>query len=149
MDLEPKLGGACGEIIAFVPDEVEGADGKLRAPTVIEKLIGNGQYVEYKFGHYLDKAADAFFGFVQVLPGAFNTIRWEAINGRPLDEFFKTMRAHFDIDCYTANMYLAEDRIFCMEILTILKKDWYLKYIPNCTAMTDPPLDLISFMKQR
>lgn len=68
------------------------------------------QYVEYKMSHYLDKAFEAMFGFVSVLPGAFCTFRWQAIDGDPLKSFFKGL----DKDKHTAkeaNMYLAEDRV--------------------------------------
>jgi cellulose synthase/poly-beta-1,6-N-acetylglucosamine synthase-like glycosyltransferase len=74
------------------------------------KCLILAQYVEYKISHYLDKSFESLFGFVSVLPGAFCTFRWEAINGDPLKSFFKGL----DKDKHTAkeaNMYLAEDRV--------------------------------------
>ena len=80
MEKDTNIGGACGEIIAFVPNRIDNKKGGLRPPTLIpEKMIGYAQYVEYKVSHYLDKATESLFGFVSVLPGAFSTFRWEAI----------------------------------------------------------------------
>lgn len=55
----------------------------------IQYFLNAAQYYEYKNSHYLDKACEGVFGFVSVLPGAFSMFRWEAINGDPLDKFFK------------------------------------------------------------
>ena len=56
---------------------------------ILNSINLNLVYSEYKIAHYLDKAAESLFGFVSVLPGAFSTFRWEAVNGSPLDEFLK------------------------------------------------------------
>jgi len=40
-----------------------------------------------------------------------------------------------DYDIKKANMFLAEDRILCLEIFT--KKDYILKYIPDARCKTD------------
>ena len=106
------------------------------------------QYVEYKISHYLDKAFESQFGFVSVLPGAFCTFRWEAIEGDPLKSFFKGLEA----DKHTAkeaNMYLAEDRVMCLEILRRYSKNWVLRYLPGKVALTDPPTSIIGLIKQR
>jgi cellulose synthase/poly-beta-1,6-N-acetylglucosamine synthase-like glycosyltransferase len=106
------------------------------------------QYVEYKISHYLDKSFESLFGFVSVLPGAFCTFRWAAINGDPLKSFFKGLEK----DKHTAkeaNMYLAEDRVMCLEILRKYSENWLLRYIPGCKALTDPPDSVIGLIKQR
>ena len=46
-------------------------------------------------------------------------------------------------------MYLAEDRIMCLEILTKRNEDWILKYVPGCRSLTDPPTELAQLIKQR
>ena len=46
-------------------------------------------------------------------------------------------------------MYLAEDRIMCLEILTRKDSNWILNYIPNCKAITDPPTGSLQLIKQR
>jgi len=106
------------------------------------------QYAEYKLSHYIDKSFETIFGFVSVLPGAFSTFRWEAIRGDPLKSFFKGLES----DKHTAkeaNMYLAEDRVMCLEILRKYSKNYVLRYIPSAIALTDPPDDIVTFIKQR
>ena len=74
--------------------------------------------------------------------------RWESIQGGPLDSFFGGM----DKENHTpseANMYLAEDRIMCLEILIKRSSDWILKYVPGSKALTDPPQSLSVLLKQR
>jgi len=98
--------------------------------------------------HYIDKCFESLFGFVSVLPGAFSTFRWEAIKGDPLRSFFKGLEG----DKHTAkeaNMYLAEDRIMCLEILRKYSGNWVLRYIPGCRALTDPPTTVVDLIKQR
>ena len=74
--------------------------------------------------------------------------RWESIQGPPLDSFFKGLDKG-NHSAFEANMYLAEDRIMCLEILTKRNEDWLLKYIPGCRALTDPPTTLSVLIKQR
>ena len=88
MDTYKKVGGACGEIEVIIPEKTE--DGK--DLTFFEGLLARAQYVEYKISHYVDKATETLFGYVRVLPGAFSTFRWEAIKGRPLNQFLKGAR---------------------------------------------------------
>lgn len=45
-------------------------------------------------------------------------------------------------------MYLAEDRIFCLELLIKEGCDYELHYLPNRKAITDPPSSLINLLKQ-
>ena len=54
-----------------------------------ESVLFYGQYSEYKLSHFIDKAFEACFGFISVLPGAFSLFRWDAIKGEPLESFFK------------------------------------------------------------
>jgi chitin synthase len=173
MEKEEEVGGACGEIEVFEPSKKElgypfkvderkkrlsclerticckRLDGKRSFCQWLEgKVLFHAQYVEYKVSHYIDKKFESMFGFVSVLPGAFCTFRWEAIEGDPLNSFFKGMNS----DSHTAseaNMYLAEDRVMCLEILRKLSKNWILRYIPGCIALTDPPMSFLGFIKQR
>ena len=62
-----------------------------------------GQYVEYKLSHYLDKAYETLFGFVSVLPGAFSLFRFDAIKGKPMNEFFKHMSNSHLASCFEMN----------------------------------------------
>ena len=45
-------------------------------------------------------------------------------------------------------MYLAEDRIMCLEILP-RKGDWKINYVAGAKCLTDAPSNLTSLMKQR
>lgn len=58
------------------------------------------------------------FGYISVLPGAFSAYRFSALQGEPLACYFKGETMHDGSDIFTANMYLAEDRILCFEIVT-------------------------------
>lgn len=105
----------------MLPNQIDGED-----VSFFQNILLRAQYVEYKLSHYVDKAAESIFGFVSVLPGAFSGFRWEAINGEPLEKFLKGHRLNDTKSsnypgCGTANMYLAEDRIMCFEI--IVKKN--------------------------
>jgi len=46
-------------------------------------------------------------------------------------------------------MFLAEDRIMCLEILVKAGSNWLLRYVPNSIALTDPPDKLTDLFKQR
>ena len=39
-------------------------------------------------------------------------------------------------------MYLAEDRVMCLEIMAKYKSKYFLTYIPDAKAYTDAPSDL-------
>jgi len=82
------------------------------------------------------------------LPGAFCTFRWDAIEGDPLKSFFKGLDAEKH-SAKEANMYLAEDRVMCLEILRKASESWVLRYIPGAMALTDPPTSIIELIKQR
>ena len=75
--------------------------------------------------------------------------RYDAVRGDPLDKFFKLQYKSTNITCKQANMYLAEDRIFCEEIMVKSSDNYYLWYFPKCEAFTDPPLSLMVLVKQR
>jgi len=119
MERYQNIGGASGEIEVMIPDkDPESGQGY----TLFQGILLRAQYVEYKISHYLDKARESFFGFVSVLPGAFSTFRWECIKGKPLKKFLKGAKDEFgDVEgimgCSSANKYLAEDRIMCLEII--------------------------------
>ena len=119
-----------------------------------ESALLRAQYVEYKLSHYLDKAAESLFGFVSVLPGAFSTFRWEAIKGRPLNEFLKGANDDFwdsskIMHWADANKYLAEDRIMWLEIIAKESWSYILNYVPGAKWLTDSPLSLAGLIRQR
>jgi chitin synthase len=81
-----------------------------------------------------------------VLPGAFSILRWEAVEGSPVDSFLMG-RNKFEHSCFEANMYLAEDRVMCLEVLIKNSENYLLKYLPGAIAVTDAPNHLSMLMK--
>lgn len=106
------------------------------------------QYIEYKLSHFIDKSFEAIFGFISVLPGAYSMFRWEAIKGEPLASFFHGLDKSSHTP-YEANMFLAEDRVMCLEILVKAGSCYTLSYVPGSVALTDPPSKLSILFKQR
>ena len=139
MENNPGCGGCCGEI------EVDTA---VETPFSFELLMVLVQFVEYKISHFIDKAFESLFGFVSVLPGAFSMYRWEAIEKEPLLHYFKGLDKA-NLSCAQANMYLAEDRIMCLTIVTNTGRADHLFYVPGAKSVTDPPNKLGVFIKQR
>ncbi|KAJ4420562.1 Chitin synthase, class 2 [Neurospora sp. IMI 360204] len=144
-DLEPMCAGACGEIKAML-----GTGGK----NLINPLVAT-QNFEYKMSNILDKPLESAFGFISVLPGAFSAYRYVALqndkNGQgPLEKYFAGEKLHGgDAGIFTANMYLAEDRILCFELVTKRNCHWILQYVKSATGETDVPDDLTELILQR
>ncbi|KAJ1552827.1 Chitin synthase, class 2, partial [Cladochytrium tenue] len=138
-DRNPHVGGACGEIYA----EVGTGCVKLFNPLVA------AQNFEYKMSNILDKPLESSFGFIAVLPGAFSAYRYAAIQGAPLQQYFKGETMHGGDNIFQANMYLAEDRILCFELVTKAKQSWLLRYVKAAKAETDVPDTVPEFISQR
>jgi len=98
---------------------------------------------------------ESIFGYISVLPGAFSAYRFEAIRPGsdgtgPLVDYFKSITASMkDLGPFKANMYLAEDRILCYEIVARADCNWILQYCKNAVAETDVPNTLHDLIKQR
>ena len=66
---------------------------------------------------------ESLFGYCTVLPGAFSAYRWIALqNGAdgkgPLASYFEGEQLHSGgASSFTGNLFLAEDRILCFEIV--------------------------------
>ena len=103
----------------------------------------------------LDKPLESVFGFISVLPGAFSAYRYVAlqndVNGEgPLEKYFKGEKMHGgDAGIFTANMYLAEDRILCFELVAKRKAAWVLQYVKSSNAETDVPDTMAELILQR
>ncbi|KAK3327412.1 glycosyltransferase family 2 protein [Cercophora scortea] len=144
-DLEPMCAGACGEIKAML-----GTGGK----NLINPLVAT-QNFEYKMSNILDKPLESAFGFISVLPGAFSAYRYVALqndkNGQgPLEKYFAGESMHGgDAGIFTANMYLAEDRILCFELVTKRNCHWILQYVKSATGETDVPDTVTELILQR
>lgn len=136
----PQVGGACGEIKAELGKGFK---------NLINPLVAS-QNFEYKMSNILDKTTESNFGFITVLPGAFSAYRLAAVKGQPLQKYFygESMEGkgfHF----FSSNMYLAEDRILCFEVVTKKDSNWILKYCRSSYASTDVPERVPEFILQR
>ncbi len=140
LDQHPHCGGVCGEIQVDMDEKLTLCD--------FGYYLCAGQFVEYKMSHFFDKAFESFFGFVSVLPGAFSGYRWVSIKDKPLTSYFKGLDKQ-DLDLAQGNMFLAEDRIMCVSILTNESRSDFLTYVPGARAVTDPPTTLAVLLKQR
>ncbi|KZV76531.1 glycosyltransferase family 2 protein [Peniophora sp. CONT] len=142
-----NLGGCCGEIHAML-------DGgrKLFNPLVA------AQNFEYKMSNILDKPLESSFGYVSVLPGAFSAYRFRAVLGRPLQQYFhgdQSLASRLGdkgvhgMNIFTKNMFLAEDRILCFELVAKAGQCWTLAYVKPSKAETDVPESAAELIGQR
>ncbi|KAI7865034.1 chitin synthase 1 [Spinellus fusiger] len=144
-DISSNIAGACGEIRAMT-----GTAGV----ALLNPLVA-AQNFEYKMSNILDKPLESVFGYISVLPGAFSAYRFGAlqndINGHgPLEKYFLGETQHGgDADIFTANMYLAEDRILCYELVAKKEASWVLHYVSSAYGETDVPDSVPEFISQR
>ncbi|KNE57215.1 hypothetical protein, variant [Allomyces macrogynus ATCC 38327] len=131
------VGGACGEIA------VEG-DFWFKLKPIIA-----AQNFEYKMSNILDKPIESLCGYISVLPGAFSAYRYEALQGKPLEEYFKGEVIEKEGTIFQRNMYLAEDRILCYELVTKPGRSWLLRYDKESCAVTDAPDAFTELIPQR
>ncbi|KAI9060296.1 glycosyltransferase family 2 protein [Trametes sanguinea] len=144
-DVNSNVAGACGEIAAYKGKHWRG---------LLNPLVA-AQNFEYKITSILDKPTESLFGYISVLPGAFSAYRYIALQNDkygsgPLASYFKGEVLHGrDTDIFTSNMYLAEDRILCFELVAKANSNWVLKFVKSATAETDVPEALPEFINQR
>ncbi|KAF4125387.1 chitin synthase [Geosmithia morbida] len=144
-DTDSNVAGACGEIKAM--------KGRLGS-NLLNPLVAS-QNFEYKMSNILDKPLESVFGYITVLPGALSAYRYHALQNDetghgPLSQYFKGETLHGqDADVFTANMYLAEDRILCWELVNKRNERWVLKYVKGCKGETDVPDTIPEFISQR
>ncbi|KAI9849938.1 MAG: Chitin synthase, class 2 [Sclerophora amabilis] len=145
---DKDLGGACGEIHAML-----GRGWK----NLLNPLVA-AQNFEYKISNILDKPLESSFGYVSVLPGAFSAYRFRAIMGRPLEQYFHgdhTLSKQLGpkgiegMNIFKKNMFLAEDRILCFELVAKAGSKWHLTYVKASKGETDVPEGAPEFISQR
>lgn len=148
-DKHSNVGGACGEICV---------DTGRACSLLLTSPLAASQNFEYKMSNILDKPLESVFGYISVLPGAFSAYRYRALlNGPdgkgPLASYFKGEAMHGGgaggAGLFERNMYLAEDRILCFEIVTKKREGWILKYVKSAKAATDVPTTVPEFISQR
>lgn len=78
--------------------------------------------------------------------------------GRPLEQYFHgdhTLSARFGkkgidgMNIFKKNMFLAEDRILCFELVAKAGSKWHLTYVRASKAETDVPEGAAEFISQR
>ncbi|KIL61924.1 glycosyltransferase family 2 protein [Amanita muscaria Koide BX008] len=144
-DINSNVGGACGEIVAL--------KGKYGL-NLLNPLVA-AQNFEYKMSNILDKPLESVFGYITVLPGAFSAYRYIALQNDksgqgPLHKYFLGEKMHgAGADIFTANMYLAEDRILCWELVSKRGGAWILHYVKSAYAVTDVPDQVPELISQR
>jgi len=146
-DSDPDIGGACGEIYCQL--------GK-HCKNLVSPLVA-AQNFEYKISNILDKPLESVFGYISVLPGAFSAYRYKALQNYdtpegkkgPLYAYFKGEKLHEGANMFKSNMYLAEDRILCFELVAKKNCRWVLKYVKSAKAETDVPDNIAEFISQR
>ncbi|ODM22438.1 Chitin synthase C [Aspergillus cristatus] len=143
-----NLGGACGEIHAMLGEGWR---------NLLNPLVA-AQNFEYKISNILDKPLESAFGYVSVLPGAFSAYRYRAIMGRPLEQYFhgdhtlsrKLGKKGIEgMNIFKKNMFLAEDRILCFELVAKAGFKWHLSYVKASKGETDVPEGTAEFISQR
>ena len=162
-DRDPQVGGACGDVgMVLGISVIMGACGEICADLgkagslLINPLVAT-QNFEYKMSNILDKPLESVFGYISVLPGAFSAYRYQALQNvahdeGPLHSYFKGETMHGDNatgGIFEANMYLAEDRILCFELIAKRNANWVLRYVKSAKAWTDVPDNLPEFISQR
>ncbi|KAJ8691954.1 Chitin synthase 4 [Pleurotus ostreatus] len=144
-DINSNVGGACGEIVAL-----KGKYGQ----NLLNPLVA-AQNFEYKMSNILDKPLESVFGYITVLPGAFSAYRYialqnDSVGEGPLQKYFLGEKMHgAGADIFTANMYLAEDRILCWELVSKRGGSWILHYVKSAYAVTDVPDQVPELISQR
>ncbi|KAF5507081.1 Chitin synthase 1 [Colletotrichum aenigma] len=151
---DKDLGGACGEIHAMLG---KASYSPLGGKKLLNPLVAV-QNFEYKISNILDKPLESSFGYVSVLPGAFSAYRFRAIMGRPLEQYFHGDHTLSKIlgkkgidgmNIFKKNMFLAEDRILCFELVAKAGQKWHLSYIKAAKGETDVPEGAPEFISQR
>lgn len=154
-DKDSNVGGAAGEIKAM--------KGKGWV-NLLNPLVAS-QNFEYKMSNILDKPLESVFGYISVLPGALSAYRYLALKNNedgtgPLASYFRgedllstkaedSTARNSKTSFFEANMYLAEDRILCWELIAKKNENWVLKFVKLATGETDVPETISEFISQR
>ncbi|PVU89450.1 hypothetical protein BB559_005093 [Furculomyces boomerangus] len=145
-DKDPNVAGACGEICV-----------ELNKGRKLLNVLVAAQNFEYKMSSILDKPLESILGYISCLPGAFSAYKYEAllntdINEGPLASYFRGEEIHTTENkgnIFLANMYLAEDRVLCFELVAKKGHNYVLRYVKSAKAYTDAPESLSELVSQR
>ncbi|KAL8857993.1 MAG: hypothetical protein Q9178_005453 [Gyalolechia marmorata] len=143
-----NLGGASGEVRAMLGPRYN----------QLRNVFVASQNFEYKVNMMLDKPLESVFGYLTVLPGAFSAYRYHAVMGRPLERYFHGdpllakrlgKKGLEGMGIFMRNLYLAEDRILCFELVAKKGGKWHSTYVKAAKAETDTPVSMVDFITQR
>lgn len=149
LDRNRNIAGVCGEIAV---------DKNLHPKNVLYNWTVAAQNFEYKLGNLMDKCCESSMGFITVLPGAFSAYRWSALSPpelapassqRPIVPYFKSVTHGGEMNAFFGNMYLAEDRVLCLELVCSPYASNVLAYVETAPAVTDVPDTTAALTKQR
>lgn len=136
LKMNPNIAGVCGEIAPMDPE--------------YSNIVVSAQTVEYTFSHIFDKAMESCLGYIGVLPGAFSAYRWEALQNGPLmDDYFKSMTMPETMNAYNSNIFLAEDRVLSLSLVSKPGNQYLLRFVHTAIAETDVPAKLFQLLSQR
>lgn len=107
------------------------------------------QHFEYKISTILDRAIESVSGYLSVLPGSFSAYRYETLRGDPLRVYFKTCEQNNLMSAFESNMYLVEDRLWCMELFTHKDNNYTLHWEREAISEMDVCMSISELMKQR
>ncbi|KAL4456824.1 hypothetical protein ABPG73_002271 [Tetrahymena malaccensis] len=120
--------------------------------------LPSAQNYEYTTAHMIDKNFESALGFLHVLPGAWSAYRYKALNLSKENRENLIQKRYLKQILYSQlmtnniqelNMFLAEDRILCLGIYCQLQSRYYLKFVPDAKAFTDPVDKFEEFLNQR
>jgi cellulose synthase/poly-beta-1,6-N-acetylglucosamine synthase-like glycosyltransferase len=166
METDPQLGGVCGEIciggrttIAEGGSEyyckaiVAAQTFEYKASHLLDKSFESvfgyisvlpGAFSGYRFEaihphdrlsiHPLDHRRALSDLKTQQAKHASKTQQVET----PLEKYFHSLQEGHTLDISNGNMYLAEDRIICFEMLAVPRRKWQMRYVKGARATVDP-----------
>ena len=135
-DVRPTMAGACIEI------ETEWE----------WKPLVMAQFFEYKIDQVL-KSAEGGYGLVQILPGALQFLRWEAVQGKPLEMYCTgTEETNYDVNkdtlgLFKRNVFLTEDKLMTTLLMTRDDKVYTVEYLAGTMSSTDVPKSTVAILR--
>ena len=112
------------------------------------------QFFEYKIDQVL-KSAEAVYGLVQILPGALQFLKWEAVQGQPLHIYCEgTEENNYSpqtdkLGLFKRNVFLTEDKLMATILLLRDDKVQTVDYLPGTLSYTDVPKTTTAILRQR
>lgn len=124
---------------------------------VIE-ILNIWQYRSLLNSVYLEWPTDELLSYLNVIPGQYGVMRWEAIADdkerddvqreglQPLDIYFKGLGK---LPPFESSLYLAEDRVLCKEVILRPKHSWKLKHVDHAIAYSDACENLPELLQRK